>query len=267
MRAYAAYRASGEIVLAVIAISQQFGSRGNEIGRLAAEQLGWRYMTGQEIIAEAAHRYGVSEDELLVFDLRTPHFWQRAHSESHRYLAYIRAVLLKELAQDAIVVAGRTLAHQTPPVRCALRVRVISPIADRIKQIEHDEKVSAAAAEKHVRDHDREEKARSQTLSGLDIDDPTVYDLLVNSHSQPLESIARLLANAAREIDATADASSRSALSDAAVGAEVRAALLSHPKIRDAQISVSCRAGTVWLSGPGLVAPWDELVSSVALPS
>ena len=103
--------------MAVIAISQQIGSRGIELGRFAAEQLGWRFMSAPEIIAEAAHRFGVSEDQLLVFDLRTPHFWERHRMESHRYLAYIRAVLMKEIAQDAIVVAGRTLAHQLPAVR------------------------------------------------------------------------------------------------------------------------------------------------------
>ena len=68
--------------MAVIAISQQVGSRGIELGRLTAEQLGWRFKTGQELIAEAARRFGVSEDELLVFDLRTPHFWERLRSEN-----------------------------------------------------------------------------------------------------------------------------------------------------------------------------------------
>jgi len=250
--------------MAVIAISQQVGSRGIELGRLTADQLGWRFKTGQELIAEAARRFGVSEDQLLVFDLRTPHFWERLRSESHRYLAYIRAVLLKELGQDAIVVAGRTLAHQTPPVRYALRVRVISPLGERIKCTEQEERLSAASAEKHVREIDRETKARSQSLSGVDVDDPTLYDLIVNSSARPLDGLARLLANAAREIDATADAAARLALHDAAIAGEVHAALLAHPKIRDAQISVACRAGTVWLSGPGLVAPWDELVCGVA---
>lgn len=250
--------------MAVIAISQQVGSRGVELGRMAAQQLGWRFMTGQEIIAEAAHRFGVSEDQLLVFDLRTPHFWERLRTESHRYLAYIRALLLKEVAQDAIVVAGRTLAHQIPAVRTALRLRVIGPMADRIQSAAREEQLSASAAEKFVREHDRESKARSQTLSGVDIDDPTLYDLIVNSSAQPLESLARMIANAAREIDATAEPSSRAELCDAAIAAQVHAALLAHPKIRDAQISVTCRGGTVRLSGPGLVAPWDALVSEVA---
>jgi osmotically-inducible protein OsmY len=86
----------------------------------------------------------------------------------------------------------------------------------------------------------------------------------VNSSARPLDAIARLLANAAGEVNATADAGAFSALRDAAIAGEVQAALLAHPKIRDAQISVACRAGTVSLRGPGLVAPWDELVCGVA---
>src|SRR5262245_29723886 len=175
------HREPGEIPMAVIAISQQVGSRGIELGRLTAEQLGWRFKTGQELIAEAARRFGVSEDQLLVFDLRTPHFWERLRSESHRYLAYIRAVLLKELSHDSIVVAGRALGHLTPPLRYALRVRVVSPVAERIKCTEQEERLSATGAEKHVREIDRETKARSQSLSGIDVDDPTIYVLIVNS--------------------------------------------------------------------------------------
>ncbi len=250
--------------MAIIALSQQIGSRGIELGRMTAAQLGWRFMTGPELVAEAAARFGVSEDQLLVFDLRTPHFWERLRSESHRYLAYIRAILLKEVSRDKIVVAGRTLAHQVPAVRSALRVRVVAPLSERIKNVAGEERLSPSAAEKHVRDQERESKARSQTLSGVDIDDPALYDLIVNSGTQPMESLARMLANAAREIDASADADSHLALRDAAIAAEVHAALLAHPKIRDAQITVACRAGTVRLNGPGLVAPWDELVSEVA---
>ncbi|HEY6395494.1 MAG TPA: BON domain-containing protein, partial [Candidatus Binataceae bacterium] len=53
-------------------------------------------------------------------------------------------------------------------------------------------------------------------------------------------------------------------LRDAATAAQVRAALLAHPKIRNAQIAVQCASGVVQLNGPGLVPPWDKLVNEVA---
>ena len=99
--------------MAVVAISQQLGSRGLEFGKMAADALGYRFISGDEIIAEAARRFNVSADELLVADLRTPHFWERGRSERHRYLAYVRAVLLEKLAADRIEVAskGEAPAH------------------------------------------------------------------------------------------------------------------------------------------------------------
>jgi cytidylate kinase len=250
--------------MAIIAISQQLGSRGIELGQLVARRLGYRFMSGEELVAEAARIFGVSQEELLVFDMRTPHFWERARSESHRYVAYFRAVLLKEMAGDRIATAGRTLASQLPSLPCAIRVRTVAPLTDRVRHTAAEEKIDAAAAERQVRDHDREIKARSQPLFSVDIDEPTGYDLILNTSSHPIEMFAELLADAARAVDASPDRAALQTLSDVAISAQVHAALLAHPKIRDAQIGVTCRSGAVCLNGPGLVAPWDGLVREVA---
>ena len=53
-------------------------------------------------------------------------------------------------------------------------------------------------------------------------------------------------------------------MADAAIAAQVHAALVAHPKIGDTQMSVNCSAGCVRVSGPGLVPPWDNLVIGVA---
>ncbi|MGH7781933.1 MAG: cytidylate kinase family protein [Candidatus Binataceae bacterium] len=250
--------------MAVIAFSQQIGSRGIELGKLVAERLGYRFLSGEEIVAEAARRYSVSTDQLLVFDLRTPHFWERGKADSHRYLAFVRAVMLRELSSGGIVVAGRTLAHQTPSARCALRIRVTAPFAARVKQIAADDKLDPHAAEKYVRDYDRELRERSHTLSGVDIEEPTLYDMVVNSASHPLDSLATLIAGGARMLEETAAPAARDALRDSALAAQVHAALLAHPQVRDAQIAVRCAAGAISLIGPGLVAPWDAMIMEVA---
>lgn len=250
--------------MAVIALSQQIGSRGIELGRIVARRLDYRFLSGDEIVAEAAERYGVSADQLLVFDLRTPHFWQRGKQDSHRYLAFVRAVMLRELAADRVVVAGRTLAHQTPAAGCALRIRATAPFTARVKQTIADEKMDPHAAEKYVREYDREMRERSSTLSAVDIEDCTLYDLIVNTSSHPLESIAALIADAAQTLDSTTAPAAREALRDSALAAQVHAALLTHPKVRDAQITVRCTGGAVNLIGPGLVAPWDAMLIEVA---
>lgn len=250
--------------MAIIAISQQMGSRGSELGQLAAERLGYRFETGEEILAEAARIFGVSQEVLQAFDIRTPHFWERVRSESPRYVAYFRAVLLKELAADRIIVAGRTLTHLVPSLGCALQARVVAPFADRAQWFAGQEKIDPASAERQLREIDRESKERSQSLYSVDSDDSTLYDLVINSSSHPIELLAGLLCEAARAIEAGPNGGEMQTLSDIAIVAQVHAALLAHPKIRDAEIGVKCKSGAVCLNGPGLVAPWDELVRDVA---
>jgi cytidylate kinase len=249
--------------MAVIAITQQIGSRGTELGELVAKELGYKFMTGEQIIASTATRFNVSAEQMKWFDLHTPHFWERK-SESHRYLAYARAIMLAEAAQDRLVVVGRSSSNFFSENCSGLRLRVVAPFAARVKQLIRDEKLQPAAAEKRVRDYDVEVKARSLTLFGIDLDDAASFDAVINTARHPLEQIAATIAFMAKLADAEGDPKRRQCLSDAAIAAQVHAALIAHPKIRDAQVSVDCSSGAVRVSGPGLVPPWDELVIGVA---
>jgi osmotically-inducible protein OsmY len=51
---------------------------------------------------------------------------------------------------------------------------------------------------------------------------------------------------------------------DAALTAEVRAALLSHPKLGNAPFRVLCSNGVVQIVGVGIVPPWDDMVNEAA---
>jgi cytidylate kinase len=249
--------------MAVIAISQQIGSRGIELGELVAKELGYKFQTGDQLSAETARRFEVSAEQMKLFEVHNPRFWERK-DESSRYVAYYRAVFLQEAAQDRIVVAGRSAANLLPEGGNGIRVHTIAPVHQRARQVAKDENLAAAAAEKHVRDYDAEVKARIQTLFGRDIDDPTTYDLVINTARLPLAAHAITLAALANHIDSAGNPERTKLMQDASIAAQVHAALVAHPKIRDAQVAVNCSSGCVRVSGPGLVPPWDDLVIGVA---
>src|ERR1700688_4878858 len=104
--------------MAVIAINQQLGSSGDELGRRAADRLGYRFMTGAQIIAAAAQRHNVTQDQLLIVDERRPNFWERVRSDSARLYCYFQATTLREMAKDKLVLVGRTTAQNLPDVGC-----------------------------------------------------------------------------------------------------------------------------------------------------
>jgi len=250
--------------MAVVAITQQLGSRGEDLARIIAESLSYRLLSQRDLWEETARRYQVTPEQLLILDERKPHFWERSNNDARRLQAFYRAALLTWFAQDRVVAIGRAVAHVLPAIGYGLRVHVVAPLEERVKQIAGEEKLDLASAHKRALHHDREVRARVQSLSNVDIENATLYNLVINSIGHPLESLAACVIELTRKIENGACNEHRQAVCDTAIAQQVRAALLAHPKVGDAPVEVSCRTGVVTLSGPGLVPPWNSLVESVA---
>jgi hypothetical protein len=250
--------------MAVIAINQQLGSRGVELGQLAADALGYRFWDRRQLVSAASRAYHVEPEQFLIIDERQPHFWERPKVDADRLRAFLRAVIFREMAQDRMVFASSSGTQLMPANGCCLRVRAMAPFATRVRNVVATEKVTLAAAEKHVRDHDREVKARALSLYGSDIDDPHTYDLVLNTSVLPLDTLVASLKACAQKVDESLVNRGWQEMRDAAVAAQVRAALLSHPKFGHAEVDVDCALGAVRIYGPGLVAPWDDLARKVA---
>lgn len=250
--------------MAIIAMTQHIGTRGFELGRLTAERLGYRFLTADQIIAQTAKAYSVKPEELVIVDERRPHFWERLKTDTDRVTRFFRAALLKEMAADRLVVVGRSVTHMLPDCGCGIRVRLTATFKERVRIVAGEERLAPALAERRVRDYDRETRARIQTLLDVDLDDPANFTLTLNTATVPIEMMASALGVLALELDQRITDADRRQLRDAALAAEVHAALSRHPKIGRAPLNVQCAGGNVQVNGPGLVPPWDDLISDVA---
>jgi cytidylate kinase len=250
--------------MAIIAITQHLGTRGELLGRTLAGQLGYRFMNVQDVIDEASKTYHITPELLVVVDERRPHFWERLKTDTARFIPIFKSVLLKHMAQDRLVVLGRSVAQLMPDFGCGLRMRLVGPMGARAKEVAAEENLAPAVAERRVRDYDREVRARIQALFEVDIEEPTAHNLTLNTFSTPMPLMLAMLAAAAAEIDRAADPAKWVLMRDAALAAEVRAMLLVHPKIGHAPLEVNCASGAVQIIGPGLVPPWDDLIGDVA---
>ena len=183
--------------MAVIAISQQIGSRGIELGELAARELGYRFQTGEQLIAETAKRFNVSAEQMKWFDVHAPHFWERKTESTP-----LRRVLSRRLPARGR--AGSDRRGRTRLVAFSARRRMRHQGAhDGSGGQSHQaggegREARRGGAEKRVRDFDAEVKARIQSLFGQDIEDPAIYDL-VDQHRAPAAGVARQHAGGARD--------------------------------------------------------------------
>src|SRR5215470_10071306 len=187
--------------MAIVAITQQLGSRGEDLGRIIAESLSYRFFSQRDLWEGTARRYQVTPEQLLILDERKPHFWERSSNDVRRFQAFYRAALLTWFAQDRVVAVGRAVAHILPAVGYGLRVHVVAPLEERVKQIAGEENLDLASAQKRTLHHDREVRARVQSVSNVDIEEPTIYDLVINSNCHPLESLAACVIELTRKIE------------------------------------------------------------------
>jgi cytidylate kinase len=78
--------------MAIVTISHEMGAGGPEIGSALGQRLGYRYVD-QELISEAARRYGLLEDKLTHLDETKPSLFERFDAETRRYITVIQTAL------------------------------------------------------------------------------------------------------------------------------------------------------------------------------
>ena len=116
--------------MAIITISHEMGAGGPEIGQQVAQKLGYRYID-QELISDAAHRYGLLEDKLVHLDESKPSLLERFDAETRRYITVIQTALYEFAEQDRVVLMGRGGQWLLRGIAHHLRVRVIAPFEHR----------------------------------------------------------------------------------------------------------------------------------------
>src|SRR3972149_6471412 len=119
--------------MAIIVISHQMGAGGPEVGMGLAQRLGYRYVN-QELLLDAARRYGLAEERLSHLDESKPTLFERFDTETRQHITVLQTTLLEFAELDNAVLmrgGGQWLLRGVPP---ALRVRIMAPFEHRVKQ-------------------------------------------------------------------------------------------------------------------------------------
>jgi cytidylate kinase len=234
--------------MSIVAISETAGSLGNEIGRLLAERLGYRF-ADREIVAKAAERFGEDINDLRHAAEERPTLWERWTDTQRRYKAYIEAIIFEMATGDNVVLVGLASTIVLRPVPHALRVRTTAPERVRAARVEQQQGLTREAAVDHVRQSDHERAARVKFLYQVHVDDPLLYDVVLNTERLMADEGARLVQEALHELRFRTSAASQRDLVDLGIAAGAKAAFMASPSIDPNRVSVSASGGYARLSG------------------
>lgn len=254
--------------MAIIVISHQMGAGGPEVGMALAQRLGYRYVN-QELLLDASRRYGLAEERLSHLDEAKPTLFERFDTETRQHITVLQTTLLEFAELDNAVLmrgGGQWLLRGVPH---ALRVRIIAPFEHRVKQwIKRTaemtgETPSQRAAADFVRRDDAEKSGRMKYLYEVDVADPTLYELIVNTEKLRYDAVADVIERLARRPEMATTDEGRQLVASRALASRVQVALATHPETRRYRITVEAHDGVVTLEGTAALDRAVEVARSV----
>jgi cytidylate kinase len=194
-----------------VAVSRMPGAGGGELARRLAERLDYG-LFDRAIVDAVASQAGVQARLVEGLDERVRSLIERVVTDTFRTGGFRESDYLREVVRTIRTVAergnavilGRGAAQILAPQQ-ALRVRVVAPRAARI---ERRAKARGVAAEEAARQIDAEDAGRREFVRhqfGLDADDASLYDLVLNTGTLAMETAVELAAEALRRQFPTAE--------------------------------------------------------------
>lgn len=219
--------------MSIITISRGCFSHGQEIAEKVAGMLGYECIS-REILIEASQLFNISETKLIQSLHDVPSILERITHGKEKYLAYIQAALLERVKNDNVVYhghAGHLLLAAVPRV---LKVRVIADQAERVALMQRKENISNEEAETAIKNEDKQRAQWTRYLYKIDLNDPRVYDIVINVGRLKVHDACEIICSAARSEAYKTTLESKKAINDIAIVSHVKAAL---QEICEAEVS------------------------------
>ena len=178
--------------MSIITISRGSYSRGVEIAEMVAEKLGYQCLA-RDVLIEASKEFNIPEVKLIQALEDPPSFFERFTNEKKKYIAYIQTALINNLRADNIVyhgLAGHFFVKDIPHV---LKVRIVADLEYRIKFVMERDEISRDKAIDFLKKIDSSRREWGQYLYGLNLEDPTHYDIVINTENLSLEVVVDII--------------------------------------------------------------------------
>jgi cytidylate kinase len=204
----------------VITIRGKLGSGAPEIGKLLSQKLGWDYID-REILAQVASRLNLNENEVIAKEMppvslreRIEEALQKGYAtgvgvqgaylpisqiplDDTRYLAALTG-LIKEVAQGRSVIYGRGSQFILRDHPHTINVSIVAPFKIRLKRVMESLNLHEDKARQEMNRFDNAAREFLKRYFGAEMEDPTCYDIVVNTERLDFEMICSVIIHTLR---------------------------------------------------------------------
>lgn len=166
--------------MALITVSRQSGSRGEEITEQIAKVLGLR-LIDKPTLEKTLLEHGLSEENVERFDEKKPGFRDIFSNDRDRYFHYLKSAILENVRSGDNIVIGRGAAVVLAGLPGTLHLRITAPITVRIERVREQQECDEHHARRMVHHIDHERAGFYHVFFNVDWEDPDIYDLTVNT--------------------------------------------------------------------------------------
>uniref|UniRef100_A0A7C3WUM9 Cytidylate kinase-like family protein n=1 Tax=Dictyoglomus turgidum TaxID=513050 RepID=A0A7C3WUM9_9BACT len=207
--------------MAIITISRQIGSMGDELAERLSQELGYRYFD-KLLMTEIAVASGLSEAEVIDYNednYKIKNFFEQLFNrktplgkitvkekdemgrtvittktfDEENSLAFTQAVIKKLVDWDNVVIVGRGGQILLRNVPHTLHLRVIAPLEFRIENIMKKKGFSREDALKYISEKDRAAQEYLYRFYNVDWNDPELYHMVINMGMWNLDKIVKVI--------------------------------------------------------------------------
>jgi len=218
--------------MSIITISRGSSSYGKETAEKLAEKLGYECVS-REILIEASEQFNIPEIKLIHAIHDNPSVFNRFTHGKEKYIAYIRAALLRHLQKDNVIYHGFAGHFFLKGISHVLKIRIIADMDDRIKIVMKRDNVPREQAQRIIEKDDAERHKWSRSLYGIDTWDSTLYDIVLRINKLTMDTAIEIILNAIKQPALKTTAESQLILDNLTTSALIEAKLINEfPTIR-----------------------------------
>jgi cytidylate kinase len=236
--------------MSIITISRGTFSGGKAFAESLANRLRYQAI-GDEVILEAACKYGIPPEKLSAAMNRPPSIWEQLTGNRRVCLNCVRAVLCERAIGGDLVYYGRAGHLLLAGISHVIRVRLIAGLENRVKQAMEREHWQRRDAVNYIKKTDQGRAKWTRFFFGVERHDASLFDATLNLSRMSMEEACEVVAQLTELPNFRPTPASQKAMENLALSSRVRAVLAQEPRTAAARVHVTVDEGIVTVTGTG----------------